>query len=139
MRLFLDANIIFAAAISPKGRCSSFFELAQNNVCSLVTSPYVLEEVQRNLQAKYPQALTRLEQALLPVLLIKGELFFERIEWAIAQGLPPKDAPILAAAMESGAALLVTGDKNHFGLLYGRVFEELEVVDTITALNRVLG
>ncbi len=139
MRLFLDANIIFAAAISPEGRCSSIFELAKNNACSLLTSPYSLEEVRRNLQAKYPLALTRLEQNLLPLLSMTLEPSIERIEWAIAQGLPPKDAPILAAAIDSHATLLVTGDKTHFGLLYGKIFEELEVLDMRNALNRVLG
>lgn len=139
MRLFLDANIIFAAAISPAGRCSSLFKLAQNNTCSLLTSPYALEEVRRNLQAKYPLTLTRLEQDLWPVLLITGEPSIERIEWAIHQGLPPKDAPILAAAMDSDATLLVTGDKTHFGLFYGKIFDRLEVVDMSNALVRVIG
>ena len=33
--------------------------------------------------------------------------------------LPPKDVPILLAAVESGANYLLTGDKDHFGLYFG--------------------
>jgi hypothetical protein len=34
--------------------------------------------------------------------------------------LPDKDAPILLAAMASGATHLLTGDKKHFGPLFGQ-------------------
>ena len=34
--------------------------------------------------------------------------------------LPDKDAPLLTAAIESGCSHFLTGDKRHFGELYGR-------------------
>jgi hypothetical protein len=37
---------------------------------------------------------------------------------ASEQGLPDKDAPILAAALAAEARILVTGDRTHFGHLY---------------------
>jgi hypothetical protein len=36
------------------------------------------------------------------------------LEW-----LPPKDRPVLAAAMRLGCDALVTGDRKHFGSAYG--------------------
>jgi hypothetical protein len=33
--------------------------------------------------------------------------------------LPVKDRPVLAAAIRQGCAVLVTGDRTHFGALYG--------------------
>ena len=52
--------------------------------------------------------------------------------------LPAKDAPILAAAVEAGAELLVTGDRAHFGALYGRTFGSTEVVSLAEGLARLL-
>ncbi|MBE9075532.1 PIN domain-containing protein, partial [Microcystis sp. LEGE 08355] len=107
MRLFLDANVIFAAAISPDGRCSALFQLASARYCALLSSPHALEETRRNLTAKYPEALTRLEGDLIPKLTIVGEAPLSRVNWARSMGLPWKDAPILATAVENRADLLV--------------------------------
>ncbi|KAB8314593.1 PIN domain-containing protein [Tolypothrix campylonemoides VB511288] len=137
MRLFVDANVIFAAAISPDGRCSALFQLASQGYCALLTSPYALEETQRNLVAKYPDALTRLELSLIPDLIIVKEAPLPRVNWAMEMGLPLKDAPILATAVENRADLLVTGDKTHFGSFYGQVLEGVAVVDLREAIARV--
>jgi putative PIN family toxin of toxin-antitoxin system len=138
MRLFLDANVIFAAAISPNGRCSALFKLASARYCALLTSPHALEEIRRNITAKYPEALTRLEQDLIPELIIVGEAPLSQVNWAMAIGLPLKDAPILATAVESRADLLVTGDKTHFGSFYGQVLEGVTVVDLREAIALIL-
>jgi len=34
--------------------------------------------------------------------------------------LPPKDRPVLAAAIHQSCGALATGDRTHFGPLYGR-------------------
>jgi hypothetical protein len=34
--------------------------------------------------------------------------------------LPPKDRPVLAAAIHQSCTALVTGDRTNFGALYGR-------------------
>jgi len=60
------SNVIFAAAISPNGPCSALFELASAGYSTLLTSPHALEETRRNITAKYPEALTRLERDLIP-------------------------------------------------------------------------
>ncbi|AKV71181.1 MULTISPECIES: PIN domain-containing protein [Microcystis] len=138
MRLFLDANVIFAAAISPDGRCSALFQLASARYCALLSSPHALEETRRNLTAKYPEALTRLEGDLIPKLTIVGEAPLSRVNWARSMGLPWKDAPILATAVENRADLLVTGDKTHFGSFYGQVLEGVTVVDLREAIARLL-
>ena len=43
-------------------------------------------------------------------------------------GLPPKDAPVLAAAIASKADWLLTGDLKYFGNLYGKTIEGVLVV-----------
>jgi hypothetical protein len=52
--------------------------------------------------------------------------------------LPPKDAPILAAAVHAGSDALVTGDRTHFGPLYGRSFKGVLVLSPAGALARLL-
>jgi predicted nucleic acid-binding protein len=45
----------------------------------------------------------------------------------IAPELPEKDRPVLAAAIQSRCDVLLTGDKTHFGPLYGRVLEGVTI------------
>jgi predicted nucleic acid-binding protein len=60
------------------------------------------------------------------------------VAWAAEQGLPPKDAPILASAVACGADALVTGDRTHFGHLFGRCLRGVFVLNPAQALARVL-
>jgi predicted nucleic acid-binding protein len=95
-----------------------------------------VEEASRNLKLKYPASVTNFEE-MLRSLTIHSEASHADIAWAIEQGLPLKDAPILAAAAVVRADLLVTGDRAHFGHLFGRLLRGVEVVPPATALTRV--
>ncbi len=136
MQLFLDANVIFAAAISPEGRAQALFVLAQAGYGTLITSSFAAEETRRNVERKYPHVLNRLEQLLNQCQTVP-EAPPSRVVWATLW-LPAKDAPILAAATEAQCELLVTGDRAHFGERYGRTFEETEVVSLAAGLARLL-
>ena len=61
MRVFLDANVLFAAAISPEGRSAALFVLAEHRACTLLTSAHAMTEARRNLEGRYPNALERFE------------------------------------------------------------------------------
>jgi predicted nucleic acid-binding protein len=52
--------------------------------------------------------------------------------------LPAKDAPILAAAVQAGATLLVTGDQNDFGHLYGQTLRGTQVLPPAAAIERII-
>jgi hypothetical protein len=52
--------------------------------------------------------------------------------------MPAKDVPILAAAA-AGADLLITGDRRHFGHLFGRTLEGVTVLGLAEALRQLLG
>lgn len=136
MQLFLDANVVFAAAISPEGRAQALFALAEAGYGTLITSSFAAEEARRNVERKYPDALARLEDLLSRCRMV-SEGTPARLAWA-HDFLPAKDAPILAAAVEAGAELLVTGDRAHFGALYGRTFEGTEVASLAEGLARLL-
>ena len=136
MRLFLDANILFAAAWQ-EGRARALFILGARGACVLLTSPHALLEARRNLQAKRPEALPVLD-SLLRWVTVVPEAGPGQVQAALDWGLPLKDAPILAAAWEAGATALVTGDRQHFGHLLGKQPEGLRVISLKEALEALL-
>jgi len=127
MRVFLDANVLFAAAISPEGRSAALFLLADHRVCTLLTSAHAVTEARRNLEGRYPDALMRFEHLTHSVMTVP-EAPSPRVAWARQQRLPEDDAPILAAAPEARADVLVTGDRRHFRHLFGRTLEGVRVL-----------
>jgi predicted nucleic acid-binding protein len=138
MRLFLDANVIFTAAHNPNGRSSALFALASVGACALLTSAHTAEEARRNIRLKYPSMLGRLDE-LMQVVTLQPEAAPSDVAWALDQKLPPNDAPVLAVAVRSGADVLVTGDRIHFGHLFGRRVRGLRVMTPAEALAEIVG
>lgn len=111
-RLFLDANVLFSAAYREDSGLRRLWTLP---AVELVTSAYAAEEARRNLDDAASRSrlaglladLERLPEARLPAGI--PEL----------ASLPPKDRPILAAAVRANATHLITGDIRHFGPLFG--------------------
>ena len=117
MRIFLDANILFSAAHGTESPMRAFFRLAEAGICELLASPFALDEARRNIARKHPAKTAGLEQLIVAICL---EPSAEEVRWARSTGLPAKDAPILAAAVQAKADILVTGDRTDFGRLYER-------------------
>ena len=138
MRVFLDANVLFSAAYRESGSVRAFFTLAASGACDLVASAYAADEARRNVLAKHPQRAADLE-SLLGRLEICGEPSPGTLAWAIAQRLPTKDAPILAAAVDARCHMLVTGDRTHFGALYGRKLRGTVVMLPVDAITLLVG
>lgn len=117
MRIFLDANILFSAAKTDGAMRQLLVRLrAAGHECW--ADGYVLEEARRNLAAKAPGNLGELE-AIVAVIRV-AEAHPAEADLAISARLPEKDRPVLAAAVRLGCEALVTGDRSHFGALYGR-------------------
>ena len=136
MHLFLDANVLFAAALNPGGQCRALLRLAEQGLCQTASSAYVLEEARRNLTDKYPDRLAELNSLLQYVEQV-AEADFDLVRWA-ENYLPAKDAPVLAAAVARRVDLLVTGDRRHFGALYDHELRGVRVVSLFGALQAVL-
>ncbi len=134
MRVFMDANVLFAAAISPEGRSAALFLLSQRRACTLLISAHAVTEAQRNIESRYPTALGRFEHLKKNVTIVP-EASSLRVAWARHQRLPDEDAPILAAAAEASADVLVTGDRGHFGHLFGRTLERVRVLSLADTLD----
>ena len=118
-RLFLDANVLFSAAYKVDARVSRLWQLKD---VVLYSSRYALEEARFNLDDEAQQRrLSTLAQSL---------RFREAPERRLPKGvsLPPKDVPILLAAIEARCHYLVTGDFRDFGPYLGRRIEGLVIV-----------
>ncbi|MGH8694555.1 MAG: PIN domain-containing protein [Burkholderiales bacterium] len=137
MRVFLDANVLFSAARSSGSPLNGFFRLAEAGVCELLASPYTLDEARRNIARKHPAKTAELEQLIVRIAVCR-EAGAEELLWARSTGLTEKDAPVLAAAVQAKAEILVTGDRTDFGKLYERKLRGLEVLPPRIALERIL-
>ena len=109
-RLFLDANVLFSAAYRRDAGISLLWRFGD---VELITSPYAAEEARINLIEKDQRE--RLETLLEPVQIVTAVS-------GLPAGtiLPEKDRPILQAAIQARATHLLTGDKRHFGMYFGR-------------------
>lgn len=137
MRVFLDANVLFSAARSSDSPLHGFFRLAEVGVCELLASPFALDEARRNIARKHPAKTADLEQLIARIAICR-EATSDEVRWARSTGLPDKDVPILAAAVQAKADMLVTGDRTDFGSLYDRKLRGVEVLPPRIALERML-
>jgi uncharacterized protein len=133
-RVFLDANVLFSAAISDRGPSRAIFELAdQYDGISLIVTEYVLEEALTNLQAKRPNGVSTL-LALLDGIGFVHEPPEELLGVLEDRLSDPKDVPVLAGALYAGADVLVTADQKHFKTMYGERLGGCIVLPTPDAL-----
>jgi predicted nucleic acid-binding protein len=140
LRLFLDANVLFLAGYSRTSPVHELLALGRAGACELVTSGYAVEEARRNVAAKGPSgALEALSAALAEVTSV-AEAGGSAMERATAAGLSdPGDVPILAAAIQCRADILVTGDRRAFGRHFRTQVVGVEVLVLRDALRRVVG
>ena len=127
-RIFLDANVLFSAAYAKESGLRRLWTLAGSVVC---TSGYAAEEARRNLL--HPEQRDRLAQ-----LLQETEVLPEApTDLPLPDGveLATKDAPILLAAIHTGASHLLTGDLRHFTQLFGHTVSGVRILRPATYLH----
>lgn len=124
MRIFLDANILFSAARTD-GAIRRLLQLLLQARHECWADGFVLEEARRNLAIKSPQSLAALE-ALLPRLHVAA-VHAHDLALEDTLPLPEKDRPVLAAAIRHRCDALVTGDRTHFGRLYGKTIHGVAI------------
>jgi predicted nucleic acid-binding protein len=137
MRVFLDANVLFSASLLERGNAPLLIAVGKAGGCRLLASPIALREAERNLSRKAPHALARFADVQAAVEIVP-DAGADLLIWAEAEGLPSKDAPILAAAVMARADLLVTGDRRHFGPLFGRTLRGVRILPLVSGLAAVM-
>jgi len=114
-RVFVDSDVLFAGAAAPSEHGASLvvLRMAEITLIQAVVSEQVIAEVERNLSAKLPQALSRFRLLVDRCLHIvpdpSPEDFAEHIGLADS-----KDLPILVAALRERCPWLVTFNLRHF-------------------------
>lgn len=137
MRIFLDANILFSAAKSD-GAIRRLLQLLQSGGHALVADSYVVEEARRNLVRKSSGRPLEALDKLLTVVEITPTGTEVTVQTPWLEWLPPKDRPVLAAAAKLKCAVLITGDRTHFGSGYGAIFSGVMVLSPAMAANTLL-
>ena len=123
MKLFLDASVLLAATASTRGASRELFRLANPNGWVLMTSPYVLEEVGRNL-TDFPLSVSGQWIRLRSDLLLMDDVLTLDRPVVFSAG---KDRPVLFSAL-AWADILLTLDSGDFGDLLGGSFYGIPVL-----------
>ena len=124
MRIFLDANILFSSAKSA-GAIRRLVEEIQACGHECVADEYVIAEARRNLKQKFSAALPDFERVLLRVSRLASPPALPSPNLTLV--LPEKDRPVLASAIQHRCQALLTGDKTHFGRLYGQTIAGVSI------------
>lgn len=113
MRVMIDTNIFISAALFPNGRASQALMKALLPPFQPVTCDYVVDELHRKFQEKFPERITELEAFLYSAMdvidVVKTPREVMEEELLIRD---VKDRPILRAALSSNADFFLTGDKD---------------------------
>ena len=118
MRIFLDANVLFSAA-KTDGAVRQLLRTVMDAGHECWIDPYVEAEARRNLLVKAPTTVPALDALLAECHLEAFRLASAQMD-AVLSSLPEKDRPVLAASIRARCEVLVTGDRTHFGSLYGK-------------------
>ena len=112
-KLFLDSSALISGLNSPTGAAGLIISAFLAGEFFVYISDQVIEEVQRNIQIKFPL----LQKRLLNFLLTKPKVVKQPSLKEIRQAyklILSDDAPILAAAIKAKPNFLITWDKKHF-------------------------
>ncbi len=131
MRLFLDTSVVLAACASVKGASAEIFRRSAKQRWRLLTTPYVLEEVARNL-AKFPPGSAAEWARLRPQLRLRDNILTLDRPTIFPPG---KDRPVLFGAV-AWADVLLTLDRGDFASLLGGTFYSLLVLKPGDFLKR---
>ena len=137
MRIFLDANILFSAAKSD-GAVRELLRLTMAAGHECWIDPYVEAEARRNLEVKAPKSVIALEGLLAECHSAPFRPATPEIDKALV-ALPEKDRPVLAAAIRLECDVLVTGDRMHFGALFGKRLQGVRICSPAMLVATVAG
>jgi predicted nucleic acid-binding protein len=118
VRIFLDTSVLLAASASASGASREIFLLAPANGWVLVTTPYAVAEVVRNLP-DFPLLATRDWVRLRSQLIVMDDVLTLDRPVVFPAG---KDRPILFGALAWADVLLTLDRKDFAGLLDGNFY-----------------
>lgn len=132
MRLFLDTSVLLAACGSAAGASGYICDRAATNGWSLVVTPYVIDEVVRNLGRVSATAARERWRQIGATLVIRPDVL--TLDRPVVFG-PGKDRPVLFGGL-AWADVLLTLDRGDFGGFIGRSVYDLAVLTPSLFLGR---
>lgn len=113
MIVMLDSNILISAALNPEGFVAKTLYKALLPPFKPVVCDYIVDEVHRKFQEKFPDDIVHLE-AFLFAALQTIEVLKTPSEKSSAESIirDVKDRPIIRAALAGNVDYLLTGDKD---------------------------
>ncbi len=113
MKVMIDTNVFISAAISPNGTAAQAFIKAITPPCQPVVCDYIVDELHRKFQEKFPNKIMALEAFLFHALQVI------RVVPTPEENQPDekkirdiKDRPILRSAQQAKVDYLLTGDRD---------------------------
>jgi len=122
VKIFLDTSVLLAASISDQGASRVVFQLASPSRWVLLTSPYAVNEVLKNLPKFSAEASASWIHLRRQLVLVDDVVSLDRPVIFAAS----KDRPILFTAL-AWSQVLLTLDRKDFGDLLGGQFYGLFV------------
>jgi len=113
LRVFIDSSVLFSAAYSSTGSSREPVREAIRGNLTLVVSPEVLEETQRNLEQKGPYVLDSYTTLLSLTQPEVVETPSREEVWEAEEYVHQKDSFIIAPAKRARPDYLVTWDREH--------------------------
>jgi predicted nucleic acid-binding protein len=132
MRVFLDANILFSAA-DPRSATRRLLE-ALLKYAEAVTSPHAVEEAYRNLEVKRTQYVEDFKDLVKRLNITHA--FADLRDFHI--NLSKEDIAVLGGAVGSRCTHFWTGDKRHFGKLYGKTVQGVVIINGIRLVDMLI-
>ena len=113
MRVLIDTNVLISAALNPGGVPSQAYQKAASYPNRGLICEQNVDELKRIFNKKFPSRLAALDR-FLSVALLTLELVATPLDELNEESLirDIKDRPILRAAIEAQADVLLTGDKD---------------------------
>jgi predicted nucleic acid-binding protein len=132
LRICLDADALFAGAASVSGASHVILQLGELGIIEVGVPDQVRAEAERNLASKLPAALPAL-RTLVDGCCIGLAMASKAGSAAIAQAgeADPKDAPILASALDAGCGWLVTFNVRDYRTDRIRVSKPGDFIETL--------
>src|SRR5215211_7456606 len=139
IRVFLDANVLFSAADSPRGVNRAIFDIAERREdVLLMADRYVWGEADINLRdLRKTQARAELGTLIDGLEYVGPFAPFELTQRMQSYVPDHKGAPVLAGAISADADWLVTSNSRDFGHLYGTTVGSVLVLHPQEAFDRL--
>lgn len=115
IRVFFDADVIFAGSASPRdyGASLVLLRMAEITLIKAVTCRQVIEEVERNLKEKIPSAMPAFQMIANRCLIVVDDPYEAEIH-PHRGCADEKDLPILVAAHREKCGLFATYNLRHY-------------------------